>query len=81
MLLNALIFISEAVTYLKSRLKFPSSVDHIFERKKNVRKDAIKSHVFMVVRFSSFKQEWQDFRINSFCGLKHVLTAILGLFI
>lgn len=60
---------------------FPPLWTIFLKEKKNVRKDTIKSHVFMVVRFSSFKQEWQDFRINSFCGLKHVLTAILGLFI
>ena len=33
MLFNALIFISEAVTYLRSRLKFPSAVDLSLEEK------------------------------------------------
>lgn len=56
MLFNALIFISGAITYLRSRLKFPYSVDQILEGKKCEERETIKSHIFMVVRFFFFFQ-------------------------
>lgn len=46
MLFNALIFISEAVTCLRSRLKFPFPVGQILAGKKCEERDTIKSHIY-----------------------------------